>query len=111
MVTERRKSQRRDVKSLIALTSKGVAQVANLSSKGICIRFTNNVHFPDHSVIDLYDAKGLNMEKVVTKKVWSKKFDDQSGYKPFRSKIVAEFGNLSPSQEYQLRFYLRQLKK
>lgn len=111
MVTERRKSKRREAKSLIALTSKGIAQVANLSSKNICIKFTNIVHLPDYSVIDLYDAEGLNMEEVVTKKVWSKTFDNQSGYKLFRSKIVAEFENLSPAQEYQLRFYLRQLEK
>jgi len=111
MVPERRKSHRREAKSLIALTAKGIAQVANLSSKNICIEFTSTVHFPDYSVIDLYDAKGLNLEEVVTKKVWSKTFDNQSGYKLFRSMIVAEFENLSPAQEYQLRFYLRQLEK
>jgi hypothetical protein len=108
MVTERRKSQRHDAKNLIALTSKGVAQVANLSTKNISIRFTKNVHFPDYSVIDLYDATGLNMVEVVAKKVWSKTLDDQSGYKLFRSEIGAEFENLTPSQESQLKSYLRQ---
>jgi len=111
MVTERRKSQRRNAKGLIALTPKGVAQVANLSSESICIKFTSNVHFPDYSVMDLYDATGLNMVDVFAKKVWSKTLDDQSGYKLFRSEIVAKFENLSPSQEYQLRFYLRQQEK
>ena len=111
MDTERRKSQRYDAKGLIALTSKGVAQVANLSSKSICIKFISNVHFPDYSVMDLYDATGLNMVEVLAKKVWSKTLNVQSGSKLFRSEIVAEFENLSPDQEYQLKFYLRQQKE
>ena len=111
MVTERRKSQRQDAKSLIALTSEGVAQVANLSTKNIFIRFTKNVHFPDYSVMDLYDGTGLDMEEVIAKKVWSNTLDDQNSYKPFRSEIVAEFENLSPSQEYQLRVYFKKQQK
>jgi hypothetical protein len=111
MVTERRKSERHARNSLIAVTPKGVAKVANLSLKNICIRFTGNVDFPDYAIIDLYDATGLNMEEVLAKKVWSKALNDQSGYEPFKSKVVAEFENLSPAQEYQLRFYLKQQKE
>ena len=111
MDTERRKSQRYDAKGLIALTSKGVAQVTNLSLKSICIRFIGNVHFPEYSVLDLYDATGLNMVEVLAKKVWSKTLGDQSGSTLFASEIVAELQNLSPDQEYQLKFYLRQQKE
>ena len=108
MVTERRKSQRRNAKGLIALTPKGVAQVANLSSESICIKFTSNVHFPDYSAMDLYDSIGLNMVGVLAKKVWNKTSTQKSGFTPFKSEVVVEFQNLSPSQEYQLRYYLRQ---
>lgn len=108
MVTERRESQRHAGKKLIALTSKGVAQVVNLSIKGMYIRFMNIVHLPDCLVMDLYDTTGLSMEGVHAKKVWSKTLDNQNGYryKPFKSEIFAEFENLSLTQECQLVFYL-----
>jgi hypothetical protein len=111
MVTERRKSVRHTANSLIAVTSKGVAQVVNLSLKSICIRFIGNVHFPDHSMLDLYDATGLNLVEVLAKKVWDKTLNNQSGSELFKSEVVAEFENLSSDQEYQLKFYLRQQKE
>jgi hypothetical protein len=111
MFSERRKSRRHDAKNLIALTSEGVAQVSNLSSKSIFIRFLQNTHFPDYSVIDLYDTKGLNLTEVFTKKVWSKTLNDPRGSKLFRSEVVAEFENLSLAQKSHLRFYLKQQKE
>lgn len=99
MVTERRKNQRLDAKSLIAPTSEGVGQVANLSSRSILIRFIQNVRFQDYSVMDLYDTKGLNLTDVFTKKVWSMTLNDQSDSKLFRSEVVAEFENLSLAQK------------
>ncbi|MCP4342654.1 MAG: hypothetical protein GY799_28175 [Desulfobulbaceae bacterium] len=112
MVTERRERHRHNAKELIALTSKGVAQVVNLSTKGMYIRFTNNVHFPNYSVMDIYDSTGFSMVEVHAKKVWSKTLDNQNrySYKPFKSEIFAEFENLSLSQECQLVFYLSKQK-
>jgi hypothetical protein len=108
MVTERRERWRRNTKGLIALTSQGVAQVVNLSTKGMYIRFTDSVHFLDYSVMDIYDSTGFSMVEVHAKKVWSKTLDNQNRYsdKPFKSEIFAEFENLSFLQECQLVFYL-----
>ena len=108
MDTDRRKSQRYVTDSLIAVTSKGIAQVVNLSTKSVFFRFTGDVHFPDYSAMDLYDSIGLNMVGVLAKKVWNKTSTQKSGFTPFKSEVVVEFQNLSPSQEYQLRYYLRQ---
>ena len=112
MVTERRESQRYAGKKLIALTSKGVAQVVNLSIKGMYIRFKNIVYFPKYLVMDLYDTAGLSIESVHARKIWSKTFESQNGYrdKLFKSEIFADFENLSLSQECQLVFYLSQKK-
>ena len=62
-------------------------------------------------MMDLSDATGLNMVEVLAKKVWSKILNDQSGSEFFSSEVVPEFENLSLTQEYQLRFYLRQQKE
>lgn len=112
MVTERRESQRHATKKLIALTSKGVAQVVNLSIKGMYIRFRNIVYLPKYLVMDLYDTTGLSMERVHARKVWSKTFDSPNGCrdKLFKSEIFTEFENLSLSQECQLAFYLSRKK-
>ena len=110
MVTERRERQRCNAKGLIVLTSKGVAQVVNISTKGIYIKFTNIVHFPNNSVIDIYDITGFSMVELHAKKVWSKIFVGLDRYKPFKSEIFAEFETLSLSQECQLVFYLGQEK-
>jgi len=108
MNVDRRKSKRHCTKSLIALTPKGVAQVVNLSAQSVFFRMKEKVHFQDYLVLDLYDAIGLNMVGILAKKVWSKTSNDEKDSDPFRSVIVARFEHLTPAQEYQLNFYLRQ---
>ncbi len=112
MVTERRERQRCNAKGLIVLTSKGVAQVVNISTKGIYIKFANIVNFPNNSVIDIYDITGFSMVELHAKKVWGKILVgiDRYSYKPFKSEVFAEFETLSLSQECQLVFYLSQEK-
>ena len=68
----KRRYKRLFVNDSIALTPQGVCQLANLNADGISFRCVKEGSFPAEWQMDIYDSRGLSLEKVKVKKIWEK---------------------------------------
>jgi len=105
----KRKYKRLAINDGIALTPKGVCQLANLNADGISFKCTKEGSFPGEWQMDIYDSRGLSLEKVKVKKVWEKGLRKAISTSPFSIEIGGEFQNLTDEQAEQIISYLQYL--
>ena len=105
----KRKYKRLAVNDGIALTPKGVCQLANLNADGISFKCTKEGSFPGEWQMDIYDSRGLSLENVKVKKVWEKGLRNAISTSPFSTEIGGEFKNLTDEQAEKLITYLQHL--
>lgn len=99
LLGERRRIERtRDIHVLV-VTSLGTGKIVDIHGEGLSFGCLYPHKFPEIFTIDILNARGLHLKRMLVRRVWQRFRDDDQLSEEFEMEVGAEFLALLPAQK------------
>jgi len=96
---DRRRIERtRDI-HFLAVTSNGTGKIVDINIDGVSFGCLYPHNFPEIFTIDILNARGLHLKRMMVRKIWQRFGDDEHTSDEFEMEVGAEFLALLPEQK------------